>query len=145
MANKATKQQLDTNAAAQQAVAGGLLPEVRTLILADGVPRKMQWNFRALAAIEHLERQDPKAGGLMKLAQFAFALTASHRNAAGDDVTFDAFVDAMPADPDGLAQVTERVYACLPASMKAADEGNVEGPVSTPALADAAPAESSEG
>lgn len=103
---------------AATAPAAGLLPEERALTLADGLPRKMKWNFRALAVVEQMESRYPDAGGLMKLAQFAYALTATHRQRTDDSLSFEEFVDLMPAEPEAIARVTESITACLPGYMR---------------------------
>lgn len=137
----ATQQQLEANAARQeQFAADGLIPEERVIVLTDGSVQKMKWSMRALATFEKaaggFSNVDPNAS-IELIALWAYALSAAHRRKCGQILSFDDFFDLLPAEEQDIAQLTERVTACLPESMKkGSDEGNVESPASQPAPTD---------
>lgn len=117
------------------AKAGGIKSVTRVLLLEDDVPRVARRDFNAIAEAEVLmggleaasEDALRRLGNLNVLAQWAYALTSTHREDHDDPITYREFRRLLPTDGEGIQQLMELVGAVLnPPGM--ASEGNAPAP-----------------
>jgi hypothetical protein len=105
-------------------------PVTRKLILEDGVPRTMRRDFNSLCTMEEIlgpgfvAGEASTAGNFRTIAAMAYAFTATHREEAGEDLSFAEFRKLMPADAQELARVAQAISAVADVTVAEGDQGN---------------------
>lgn len=108
-----------------------VMPEPKTIVLGDGLPRLLRRDFGAIAEME--ERLgvaaavggDLKMGNLKAMAELAYCLNVTDREDRGEELTFAQFKKLFPSDVEEVARIGEIVMGLLNPP-EASPRGNAE-------------------
>jgi hypothetical protein len=107
-------------------------PVTRKLILEDGVPRVLRRDFNSLCTMEEILGPEFVAGDASHVGNFrtiaamAYAFTATHREDAGEEISFAEFRKLMPVEVEDLERVAKAVTAVADVTVAEVegDQGN---------------------
>lgn len=108
-----------------------VIPEPKTIVLSDGLPRILRRDFGAIAEME--ERLgvaaavggDLKMGNLKAMAELAYCLNVTDREDRDEKLPFSQFKKLFPSDVEEVARLGEIVMALLNPP-EATPKGNAE-------------------